>query len=229
MKKFTLVELLVVIAVIGILASLLLPSLKKAREKALLAVCVSNLSQINKANNMFMESNNDKFIDTADLKNTGIFVNTGYGYAGLGGSYNPGITRPLNVFLGVESSGSGTVNVALCPKAKATDDSVTNFGTSYMAAARDNYTNDLDGDSGISDSPSSGEIYHPSSMVLMANQGAWHWSLLFNSNVPWTVDTHEKHKYPISFVDGHVMPITISEQNTGISHSFDKLSFINIE
>ena len=44
-KKFTLVELLVVIAVLGILLTILLPSLDKAKAQAQNAVCVSNLKQ----------------------------------------------------------------------------------------------------------------------------------------------------------------------------------------
>ena len=44
-KKFTLVELLVVIAVLGILLTILLPSLSKAKQQAQNAVCVSNLKQ----------------------------------------------------------------------------------------------------------------------------------------------------------------------------------------
>jgi prepilin-type N-terminal cleavage/methylation domain-containing protein len=45
-QGFTLVELLVVIAVIVILAGLLLPALSRAKEKARSAVCMSNQGQI---------------------------------------------------------------------------------------------------------------------------------------------------------------------------------------
>jgi prepilin-type N-terminal cleavage/methylation domain-containing protein/prepilin-type processing-associated H-X9-DG protein len=54
-RAFTLVELLVVIAVIAILAALLFPVFAQAREKARQAGCLSNLKQIGAATQMYMQ------------------------------------------------------------------------------------------------------------------------------------------------------------------------------
>ena len=53
--------LLVVVAVIGILVSILLPSLSNARYKAKLAVCKSNLAQICRINMSYATNNNHNF------------------------------------------------------------------------------------------------------------------------------------------------------------------------
>lgn len=58
MKKFTLIELLVVVAIIGILVSILMPSLSKAREKARIAVCLSNQKQLALSYTMYSDDNN---------------------------------------------------------------------------------------------------------------------------------------------------------------------------
>ncbi|EDM29139.1 hypothetical protein LNTAR_22154 [Lentisphaera araneosa HTCC2155] len=68
-KRFTLVELLVVIAIIAILSSLLLPGLKIAREKSRMAVCKSNIKQINYALVMYQDDNNAKYPYSIDHNN----------------------------------------------------------------------------------------------------------------------------------------------------------------
>ncbi|MCM8541837.1 MAG: type II secretion system GspH family protein [Lentisphaeraceae bacterium] len=58
-SKFTLLELLVVVAIIGILLSLLLPSLSKAKDASKRVVCGSNYKQMY-VGSMIYTNNNDK-------------------------------------------------------------------------------------------------------------------------------------------------------------------------
>ena len=58
-RNFTLVELLIVIAIIAILASLLLPALAKAREKATGIQCVNNLKALSTAMQNYASDNGD--------------------------------------------------------------------------------------------------------------------------------------------------------------------------
>jgi prepilin-type N-terminal cleavage/methylation domain-containing protein/prepilin-type processing-associated H-X9-DG protein len=60
-RFFTLIELLTVISIISILAALLLPTLGKARKRAKLTQCMSNLKQIGTSFASYMIDYNDVF------------------------------------------------------------------------------------------------------------------------------------------------------------------------
>jgi prepilin-type N-terminal cleavage/methylation domain-containing protein len=60
---FTLVEILVVIAIIAILAAMLLPALSGARERARRTSCINNLRQFSAAYEMYAEDYYERFPD----------------------------------------------------------------------------------------------------------------------------------------------------------------------
>jgi prepilin-type N-terminal cleavage/methylation domain-containing protein/prepilin-type processing-associated H-X9-DG protein len=87
-EGFTLIELLVVIGIIGVLVSILLPALQRARQQAYIIACASNLHDIGVAMNQYI----------ADFR--GVFPPSNY-YKGLG--WDPVIgqipTTPVNGYV----------------------------------------------------------------------------------------------------------------------------------
>lgn len=63
-RGFTLVELLVIIAIIGVLTSLLLPALGKARSLAGRTACLNNLRQFGVAWKMYADDNDDYLVES---------------------------------------------------------------------------------------------------------------------------------------------------------------------
>ena len=81
---FTLVELLTVIAIIGILAALLLPSLSRGQMRAKRIVCVNSLGQVGLAFHLFMHDHAGKFPMQVPMSEGGSqeFVQNGYAVGG---------------------------------------------------------------------------------------------------------------------------------------------------
>jgi len=75
---FTIIELLIVIAIIAILASMLLPALSRARDSAKQIRCVNNLSQIGKGASIYANDFNDYTIQSQ--YGTGQWWITGWEY-----------------------------------------------------------------------------------------------------------------------------------------------------
>lgn len=82
---FTLIEMLVVVAIIGILASLILPALSSAKSRAKTASCVSNMRQFAVALQLYSQDNQDKLLPNKDGMNVSLGETWVEGWEGLPG------------------------------------------------------------------------------------------------------------------------------------------------
>jgi prepilin-type N-terminal cleavage/methylation domain-containing protein len=102
---FSLVELLVVIAVISILAALLLPALSGAKARALRADCSNNLKQINLGMHLYADDNGDML--PTDPNITGGILTTNH----WGIFYK----RLMKSYVGLQGPSSSREKVFACP------------------------------------------------------------------------------------------------------------------
>lgn len=122
-RAFTLVELLAVIAIVSVLASLLLPAVARARSKGSQAACFSNLRQLGVSWELYTSENagdfpfNDVGYDEGYLNNPGSWV--------LGNAQRP---RPGDLENGTLYPQVGNTRVFRCPADRST---YSAFGRSF--------------------------------------------------------------------------------------------------
>jgi prepilin-type N-terminal cleavage/methylation domain-containing protein/prepilin-type processing-associated H-X9-DG protein len=136
-KLFTLIELLIVIAIITILMSLLLPGLKSAKEAAVRIKCANNLKGLGSVWSNYLDDRNNIFPNYDDFT----ALNGGYGcdrwYQGLydytpHGSWDP-------VFACVGTHPRWTVDIANGIPGYYKGYSVKTFNASYLTNYSFNY------------------------------------------------------------------------------------------
>ena len=212
---FTLVELLVVISIIGLLAALVVPVVKRAQNSSMKAGSVSNLRQIGVAMMSYTAENGRFPPPRSDPSKVSSYA-TVFGWVGkkpLRTTAAGNLTadkRPLNAYLGNFKADS-EVKVAHSPADRVCDANEKGgsaydwYGSSYSFNFTDN-REDLTpagSDMNTTDSISPARIIYPASFLVAMEHGAFETSLNGNAtdNDRWYSKTNE---FNMLFADGHV-------------------------
>jgi prepilin-type N-terminal cleavage/methylation domain-containing protein/prepilin-type processing-associated H-X9-DG protein len=196
---FTLVELLVVIAVIALLMGILIPALAKAKTMAMRMKCSSNLRQIHFAINSYLSSNNDTYPCADDPLAGGYWLWMG---RGLRDFARPQLSTDIN---------KNTPSVLLCPQDRSDPNKYQSTSYAYsmafyhspqqidnMNSTADQWDNSL-AKPAVPQRP--GDVAHPSNKILLGEWFSNHLKITDGTNeAGWWCSVGARN---FLFADGH--------------------------
>jgi prepilin-type N-terminal cleavage/methylation domain-containing protein len=213
-RAFTLMELLVALAVIAVLAALLLPAISGSKDKAKRAGCTNNLRQINLGIRLYADDSNDASPNVGT--NAGVFM-----------AYK----EMMKSYVGLRGASSARDALFACP---ADIWCYTNhdpprllqglheqprWDFSSYAFNAGNYSSNFQGIAGRK----LGSIRHPSRTVMVAEAPAF-WPYSWHHPAREADYINESHfnnaRDVVSFVDGHVgyIRMYLDTTNTTMGH-----------
>lgn len=226
-KAFTLIELMVTIAIIGILASLLLTVIGKAKEKARRTVCLSNLKQLGQAFSMYLDSHNDFFPASGSRTLYGPMPEDWVHWQ-AGRDVNKGIAHYIG-------NGGVATNILRCPVDRESRDLAMNnttnsytFSYSFTSYALSNGVNVgmamAKNTNGMKLAFNANKVRNPSKKILLAEEERGGFGLNDARWIPQNNALTKRHanKANVLFVDGHIETVK-PEFGRNITNSLPEL------
>lgn len=105
-KGFTLVEIMIVVAIIGLLAAIAIPNFVKARETAQKNACYNNMRQIESAKDQYAIENKLDTGATVTTAQVADYIKGGYPNCPAGGNYSAIGAIGTNVSCSIAAHGS---------------------------------------------------------------------------------------------------------------------------
>ncbi len=211
---FSLVEMLIVVAVIAIVASLLLPSLASAKRKSRLTVCLNNQRQQGFGFTMYLQDHDD----TYPISETWATFGGKAGIIADNAGVTPAKERPLNAYVGDTEafscpSDAGDTGRSIIPESGRRLSCFDAWGTSYcIATGHDVFrVKHVTGFLRTAQPPLLPPMKGSEVAVSPANkiiQGDWNW--LHGEDPSWHW-AGNRYKYSMLLGDGHCDGIDLSE------------------